>query len=255
VNTTADAAAPPQPRSKGKLVLYVVLALLVVAGLVLAGRQAGGQVLRFAGWVEGLGVWGPAVFILGYIAAAVAFLPGSLLTLAAGFIFGLARGTFYTFIGATIGSSLAFLIARYVARRAIERRIAGNPKFAAVDRAVGREGFKIVALLRLSPVFPFNLLNYSLGLTRVSFLQYLAASVAMLPGTVLYVYYGAVARKATGSLAQAASGTGVEKGAESWIFLGLGLVATIVVTAFVTRLAGRALRQEIEAPAAEDRHV
>src|SRR6185295_6124938 len=123
------------------------------------------------------------------------------------------------------GSSLAFLIARYVARRAIERRIAGNPKFAAVDRAVGREGFKIVALLRLSPVFPFNLLNYSLGLTRVSFLQYLAASIAMLPGTLLYVYYG----KAAGSLAAVAGGVKTGKGAGYWLTLGIGLAATIAV--------------------------
>ncbi len=251
----ADAAAVAQPRSKTRLILYIVVALVVVAGAILVGRQGIGPVIRFAEWVEGLGAWGPIVFILGYVIATVAFLPGSVLTLAAGFIFGLVRGTLYSFIGATIGSSLAFLIARYVARRAIERKIAGNPKFAAVDRAVGREGFKIVALLRLSPFFPFNLLNYSLGLTRVSFLQYLAASIAMLPGTLLYVYYGAVARKATGSLAAAASGTGVQKGAESWILLGIGLLATIVVTTFVTRLAGKALRQEIDEPAAEDRDV
>jgi uncharacterized membrane protein YdjX (TVP38/TMEM64 family) len=251
----ADDGASPQPRSKPKLILYVVIGLAAVAGVILAGQQAVGPVIRFAEWVEGLGAWGPIVFILGYVIATVSFLPGSVLTLAAGFIFGLARGVLYTFIGATIGSALAFLIARYVARGAIERKIAGNPKFAAVDRAVGREGFKIVALLRLSPLFPFNLLNYSLGLTRVSFLQYLAASIAMLPGTLLYVYYGAVARKATGSLAAAASGTGVQKGAESWILLGVGLVATIVVTTFVTRLAGKALRQEIDEPASEERDV
>ncbi len=221
-----------------------MIGLAVVAGLFLAGRQAGGYVPRFAQWVEGLGVWGPIVFILGYAVAAVAFIPGSLLTLASGAIFGLAKGTVYTFIGATLGASAAFLVARYGARGAIERRIAGNPKFAAIDKAVGREGFKIVALLRLSPVFPFNLLNYALGLTKVSFWQYAAASIAMLPGTLLYVYYG----KAAGSLAALAGGAGgaeTEKGAGSWVVLGLGLVATIVVTTFVTRLAGKALRQEI----------
>jgi uncharacterized membrane protein YdjX (TVP38/TMEM64 family) len=238
----ADTAAPQQkPASRGKLVLYIVIGLALVAGLVLAGRQAGGYVPRFAQWVEGLGVWGPIVFILGYAVAAVAFIPGSLLTLAAGAIFGLAKGTVYTLIGATLGASAAFLVARYGARGAIERRIAGNPRFAAIDKAVGREGFKIVALLRLSPVFPFNLLNYALGLTKVSFWQYVAASIAMLPGTLLYVYYG----KAAGSLAALAGGAKTEKGAGSWAVLGLGLVATIVVTTFVTRLAGKALRQEI----------
>ncbi|HEY2291371.1 MAG TPA: TVP38/TMEM64 family protein [Thermoanaerobaculia bacterium] len=237
--------------TRGKLILYAVIGLAVLAGLLLAGRQAGAYVPRFAQWVEGLGVWGPVVFILGYAVATVAFVPGSLLTLAAGAIFGLVKGTTYTLIGATLGASAAFLVARYVARGAIERRIAGNARFAAIDRAVGREGFKIVALLRLSPIFPFNLLNYSLGLTKVGFLPYFLASIAMLPGTLLYVYYG----KAAGSLAALAGGAQT-KGTGSWVLLGVGLIATIVVTTFVTRLAGKALRQEIEAaPPGEESHV
>jgi uncharacterized membrane protein YdjX (TVP38/TMEM64 family) len=229
---------------RGKLILYIVIAAVVLAGLILAGRQAGAYVPRFAQWVAGLGVWGPVVFILGYAVAAIAFIPGSLLTLAAGAIFGLVQGTIYSLLGATLGASGAFLIARYVARRPIERRIAGNPKFAAIDKAVGREGFKIVALLRLSPVFPFNLLNYGLGLTQVSFPQYLAASICMLPGTLLYVYYG----KAAGSLAALAGGARTEKGTSYWVVLGVGLLATLVVTTFVTRLAGKALKQQIDAP-------
>ena len=252
---TGDAAAPPAARSRGKLILTIVIAAVAIAVLLLAGRQAGAYVPRFAQWVEGLGVWGPVVFILGYAVAAVAFIPGSLLTLAAGAIFGLAKGTVYTLIGATLGASAAFLVARYGARGAIEKRIAGNARFAAIDRAVGREGFKIVALLRLSPIFPFNLLNYSLGLTKVGFLPYLAASIAMLPGTLLYVYYG----KAAGSLAALAGGAKTAKGTGSWVLLGVGLAATILVTTYVTRLAGKALRQEIgDAPAPvapEDSHV
>ncbi len=238
---SSSAASPPPPSPRGKIILYVVLGLAAAVGLYLGGQQAGGAVLRFAGWVNGLGVWGPVVFILGYAVATVFFLPGSLLTLASGAIFGLAKGTVYSLIGATLGASAAFLVARYGARRRIEKKIAGNPKFAAIDKAVGREGFKIVALLRLSPVFPFNLLNYTLGLTKVGFLPYLAACAAMLPGTLLYVYYG----KAAGSLAAVASGAKAERGTGSWIVLGLGLVATIAVTTFVTRLAGKALRQEI----------
>ena len=228
--------------NRGKLVLYIVVGLAVVALLILGGRRAAAYVPQFAAWVESLGVWGPLVFILGYAVATVAFIPGSVLTLAAGAIFGVLEGTLYTLVGATLGASAAFLIARYLARGAIERRIASNPRFAAIDRAVGREGFKIVALLRLSPVFPFNLLNYSLGLTKVRFLHYFAASIAMLPGTLLYVYYGAAA----GSLASAVGGK-TQKGTGDWVVLGLGLVATIVVTTFVTRLAGKALRQEIGA--------
>lgn len=243
MNATAE-PAPPAAKSRGKLIASIVVVLAVVAVLVFGGRQLAGYVPRFAEYVAGLGVWGPVVFILGYAVAAVAFIPGSLLTLAAGAIFGLAWGTVYSLTGATLGASLAFLVARYVARGAIERRIAGNARFAAIDRAVGREGFKIVALLRLSPVFPFNLLNYALGLTRVRFLHYLAASLAMLPGTLLYVYYG----KAAGSLAAAASGAQTEKGWAYWATLGVGLLATVAVTAYVTRLAGRALKKEIDAP-------
>ena len=242
----------------GRIVLYVCAAAAVVAALVLGGRSLVGPLQRFAAWVQGLGVWGPVVFILGYAAATVAFAPGAVLTLAAGALFGLFYGTVYTLAGAILGASLAFLVARYVARGTIEHRLAGNPRFQAIDRAVGREGFKIVALLRLSPVFPFNLLNYALGLTRVRFLDYFAASVAMLPGTLLYVYYG----KAAGSLAAAFAGGGASAAggqataaggspkAASWALLGIGLLATVAVTTYVTRLAGKALRQELGEPAA-----
>jgi uncharacterized membrane protein YdjX (TVP38/TMEM64 family) len=238
----ASAPANPWP----KRALFLLVALGVLALLLLAGRKAGGYVPQFAAWVARQGAWGPVVFIAGYAVATVAFIPGSLLTLAAGAIFGLGWGTLYTLIGATLGASGAFLVARYLARGAIERRIAGNARFAAIDRAVGKEGFKIVALLRLSPVFPFNLLNYSLGLTQVPFLQYLAASFAMLPGTLLYVYYG----KAAGSLAAAASGAKPKGGTAGTVLLVIGLLATVAVTAFVTRLASRALKREIETPEA-----
>jgi len=245
---TTTTTLSKKPASRGRLVLTLAIVAVALAALIFGGRQAGQYLPQFAAWVESLGFWGPFVFVLGYAVATVAFIPGSLLTLAAGAIFGLARGTLYTFLGATLGASAAFLIARYGARGAIERRIAGNRKFATIDRAVGREGFKIVALLRLSPVFPFNLLNYSLGLTKVRFLDYLLASVAMLPGTLLYVYYG----KAAGSLAAVAGGVKAERGVEYWMTLGIGLVATIAVTTVITRLAGRALRQEI---GEEDPHV
>lgn len=248
--TTVATASDKKP-SRGRLVLTFAIAAAVVAALILGGRQAGQYLPEFAAWVESLGWLGPLVFILGYAVATVAFIPGSLLTLAAGAIFGLAQGTLYTFIGATLGASAAFLVARYGARGWIERRIAGNARFAAIDRAVGKEGFKIVALLRLSPVFPFNLLNYSLGLTKVRFLDYLLASVAMLPGTLLYVYYG----KAAGSLAAVAGGVKTERGPEYWLTLGLGLIATIAVTTVITRLAGRALRQEIGEETPEKNHV
>lgn len=216
--------------------------LLVIGGVILlavAGREGAALLPRFAAWVDGLGAWGPVVFVLGYIVATVAFVPGSLLTLGAGAIFGLLEGTLLVMVGATAGASAAFLVSRYIARGAIERRLAGNARFAAIDRAIGEQGRRIVILLRLSPVFPFNLLNYALGLTRVRFPDFVAASVGMLPGTLLYVYYGKVA----GDVARLAGGAGVEKGTGYYAVLALGLVATIVVTTLVTRTARRALEE------------
>lgn len=207
--------------------------------LVVAGRSAGASLPGFAAWVEGLGAWGPAAFIAGYVVACVAFVPGAVLTLAAGVLFGLARGVLYVFIAATLGSAAAFLVSRYVARAAIERRLAGDARFSAIDGAIARQGVRIVILLRLSPVFPFNLLNYALGLTRIRFVDYLVASIGMLPGTVLYVYYGT----AIGSLAQLAAGKRPEGGTAGAALLGLGLVATIAVTLLVTRLARQALQR------------
>jgi uncharacterized membrane protein YdjX (TVP38/TMEM64 family) len=215
----------------------LALGAVAIAIVLLLARRAGAYLPAFAEWVNGLGLWGPAVFIVGYALATVAFLPGSLLTLAAGAIFGVGRGVAYVFIAAVLGSSAAFLIARYIARRAVERRLAGNPRFAAVDRAVGAQGRKIVFLLRLSPVFPFNLLNYALGLTQVRFVDYLIASVGMLPGTLLYVYSG----KLAGDVAALAGGAAVQKGTGYYAVLATGLVATVVVTMVITRTARKAL--------------
>jgi uncharacterized membrane protein YdjX (TVP38/TMEM64 family) len=206
------------------------------------GRYAGQYVPRFASWVESLGVWAPVVFIAGYALATVAFVPGVLLTLAAGAIFGVLRGTLYVMIGATIGACAAFLIARYVARDAIEKRIRQNARFAAIDRAIGREGWKLVLLLRLSPIFPFNLLNYALGLTKVPFRDYAIACVGMIPGSVLYVYSGKVA----GDVAAAVAGQARPGGAASYALIAVGLVATIIATVLITRTARRALDARVE---------
>ncbi|UCE87632.1 MAG: TVP38/TMEM64 family protein, partial [Deltaproteobacteria bacterium] len=217
----------------------IALALAAVAALIAAGREAGGYVPQFAAWVEAQGVWGPLVFAIGYAVAVVAFVPGSLLTLAAGAVFGIASGTLIVIVAATVGASLAFLVSRYFARALVERRIEDHPRFAAIDAAIGRQGLKIVFLLRLSPAFPFNLLNYALGLTQVRLVDYFVASVGMLPGTLLYVYYGRV----VGDVAALAAGAAPEKGAADYAVLALGLVATILVTALVTRIARRALRE------------
>ena len=235
-------AHPPQSRSWAGVLLKLAIVGAGLALLLVVGRNLGGYVPEFAAWVETLGFWGPVAFIAGYAVATVAFIPGSLLTLAAGAVFGLAEGTLLVFLGATLGSSLAFLVARYLARGAVERRIEGNRRFETVDRAVADEGLKIVFLLRLSPVFPYNLLNYALGLTSVRFRDYLLAAFGMLPATFLYVFYG----KALGSLAAVASGAEIERGFGYWAILIVGLAATAIVTALVTRTAKRALDREVE---------
>lgn len=229
----------PVRRSTLKLLGRIAAVLAVLIVLFFVGRQAGGAIPRFASWVEGLGLWGPVVYILGYAAATVAFIPGSLLTLAGGAIFGILEGTAYVFVGATLGATLAFLVARYVARRPIERRLGENERFAAIDSAVARRGRRIVFLLRLSPIFPFVLLNYALGLTRVRLWDYVLASFGMIPGTLLYVYYG----KLAGDVATLAAGAGPEKDWRYYTFLVVGLLATVLVTTYVTRLARRALAE------------
>jgi uncharacterized membrane protein YdjX (TVP38/TMEM64 family) len=194
------------------------------------------------GWIRAQGAWAPILFVLLYVAACVAFVPGSLLTLGAGAVFGPVLGTACVSVGSTFGAALSFLIGRFVARDAVARRLGAFPRFAAVDEAVGREGWKIVGLLRLSPLFPFNLLNYALGLTRVGFRDYLLASwICMLPGTVLYVYLGSVLGEALlrGTAAHR------DRTPAEWALYAVGLAATVAVTVAITRLARRALDRRI----------
>jgi uncharacterized membrane protein YdjX (TVP38/TMEM64 family) len=224
---------------RGKLVLRVTLVLVVVVALLLGGRQLATLLPGLTERVTRLGPMAPVLFALIYAIAVVAFVPGSILSLAAGATFGMFPGLPVVFVGAALGGSLAFLIARYVARGAVERAVARNPRFAGIDRAIGRDGRRIVFLMRLSPVFPFSLLNYALGLTTVRFTDYLIACLGMLPGEILYVYYGTVA----GDLASLAAGTPATRGPAYYILLGLGLVATIVATLLVTRSAKRALAE------------
>lgn len=233
------AAAPRPSSARGGAALKILIAIAAAAVLFFVVKNLGGRLPAFAAWVQSLGPWGPAVYIGGYALAAVLFLPGSLLTMAAGVIFGLGWGTVYSFIGATLGASLSFLVGRTLARKAIEKKVAASPKFAAIDRAVAKEGGKFVALLRLSPVLPFNLLNYALGLTKVGFVPYLVASLAMLPGTLLYVYYGTV----VGDLAKVFGGAKIERGAEQWVFFGAGLLATLLASLFLARRAKQAIAE------------
>ncbi|MBF2077061.1 MAG: TVP38/TMEM64 family protein [Synechococcales cyanobacterium T60_A2020_003] len=192
-------------------------------------------------WIDRLGTTGAIAFMVIYALATVAFFPGSILTLGAGILFGVVWGSVYVFIGACGGATLAFLVGRYVARSWIAKKIAGNPKFAAIDKAVGREGFKIVLLTRLSPVFPFNLLNYALGLTSVSLKDYGMGFIGMIPGTIMYVYAGSL----LGDLATLGSGNSSIPPAIRWTLNIIGFIATVAVTLYVTKVAQRALETEV----------
>lgn len=226
--------------------MKLILAAIAVVGLLVASRllPVGEYLRQVLEGVRGLGPLGGVLFVLLYIVSTVLFFPGSVLTIGAGAVFGLAWGFAVVSAGSTLGAVAAFLVGRFVARDAVARKIAGNERFAAIDRAVGREGFKIVLLTRLSPVFPFNLLNYAYGLTTVQFWPYVLASwIGMMPGGLLYVYLGTAA----GDLAGAGSGEG---NAWSLALKLVGLAATIAVTVLITRVARRALREATEGAAA-----
>ena len=232
-------------QSNSKYLKYAVIAA-AIAGLVVLAKQFDFQSLfqSALAWVDSLGAWGPIAFIAIYNLATVLFLPGSLLTLGGGAIFGLVQGSIYVFVAATLGATFAFLIGRYLARDAIAKKIDGNQKFKAIDEAIAKEGFKIVLLTRLSPVFPFNLLNYALGLTSVSLKDYVLGSIGMLPGTILYVYLGALA----GDLAMIGQEAATVDPATARLELiakVIGLLATLGVTIYVTKVAKKALDNSV----------
>ena len=222
-------------RSLAKLILVLLIVSALIASLWLLPVKD--LLVDLLEWAKSLG-WFAPVFVAGfYVLAAVLFLPGSVLTLGAGFLFGLPLGALTVWVGANLGACAAFLVGRTIARDWVQQKVSGNPKFAAMDTAVAREGFKIVLLLRLSPVFPYNFLNYALGLTRVPFSVYaLATLIGMIPAMFMYVYLGSAAR----SLADVAAGQ-VEGGLAGRIFFWMGLAATVAVALFVTRIARRTL--------------
>jgi len=190
-------------------------------------------------WARSLGAWGPAIVAAVYSLACLLLIPGSILTVAAGLLFGVPVGVLVTTTGANIGACSAFLVGRTIAREPIARKIAGSPKFAAIDEAVSRDGFKIVLLLRLSPILPFNILNYALGLTKVSFRDYaLASLIGMLPEILVLVYFGSVARSLAGGITPAQVATPLEDP----IFFWTGFALTLAVAVLVTRIAHRRLK-------------
>src|SRR5881296_1204074 len=228
-------AASSKIRSRLTWVLYAIAAIVVLVAAKYFHVQ---DLLKEAlDWIGKLGPWGPVIFVGIYIVATVFFIPGSVLTLGAGAVSGVDPGSVCVSISATLGATAAFLVGRYLARDAIARKIEKNETFATIDRAVADEGWKIVLLTRLSPVFPFTLLNYAFGLTRVKLSQYVVASwLGMIPGTVMYVYLGSLVNVGAGHR---------QRTTGEWVLYAVGLLATVLVTVFVTRLAREALAKKI----------
>ena len=188
--------------------------------------------------VDGWGVYGPILFGAVYVVAAVCFVPGSALTLAAGAVFGLWLGTLTVSVASTTAAALSFLIGRYAARDRVRHLAARNRRFQMIDRAIGAGGWKVVGLLRLSPVVPFSAGNYLFGLTPVRFWPYVLTSwIAMLPGTFMFVYLGYAGRVSLGSKSEGRTPA-------QWSMLAVGLIATLVVTVYVTRLARRLMKEQ-----------
>jgi uncharacterized membrane protein YdjX (TVP38/TMEM64 family) len=224
----------------------VVALLAIVIGLFLAMKFLPVQqwLRSFNDWVGQMGVAGIFIFIAVYAVATVLLAPGAILTIGAGFAFGLWKGFLAVSAGATLGASLAFLVARFIAREKIEAVAKGNDKFRKIDNAIGEQGAKLIFLLRLSPVIPFNLSNYFYGLTSVKFWPYVLASwIGMMPGTFLYVYIGTAGKAA---VAAAAGGEAVKHGWQYWTFMSVGLAATVIVTIWVTKIARDALKKKTE---------
>jgi uncharacterized membrane protein YdjX (TVP38/TMEM64 family) len=215
-----------------------VAAIAVALLIWLGGRWAGPRMLGAIVDVRQWGLVAPVAFMLLYAVSVVALVPASVLTVAGGAVFGLVRGVAFSFVGALLGSTVAFLLGRYVARRVIERKLATMPRFAAIDRAVSAQGRRIVFLLRLSPIVPFNFLNYALGVSRISIKDFTIASAGMLPGAMMYAYAG----KVTGEALALAGQAELQKNASYYAILVAGLAATLAATTVITRTARKALR-------------
>jgi uncharacterized membrane protein YdjX (TVP38/TMEM64 family) len=224
-------------QANGRLAVWTwvvggLLLVAVIAGWYFLPLQAWAE--SFQTWIESMGVWGDLIFIGAYILSTILLIPVSVLTVVAGLVFGLGWGFFLVSIAATIGATIAYLIARYLVHDRVESYVQKHPKLRAANEAISEEGWKVVLLLRLSPVLPFNVQNYAYGITDVKLRHYVPATFfGILPGTLLYVYLGAAG--------QAAAGDGGST--LKWVFFAGGFIATVVVVVFVTRKAKRKLEQ------------
>lgn len=231
--------------TKPKFWLRVLLGLGLAMGVAILFQHFDLQTLLQSVllWVKNLGPVGIVAFMVIYNLATILFIPGSLLTLGGGALYGVFWGSVYVVIAATLGATIAFLIGRYYARSWVAKQLQGHPKFQAIDQAVAREGLKVVLLTRLSPIFPFNLLNYAFGITSVSLKNYVIGSIGMIPGSVMYVYFGSL----VGDVALLGMPQEVDSRAQiaQWIVKIVGFLATITVTFYITRIAQKALNQTV----------
>lgn len=230
--------------------LVAAIAALGLAAWVLPLKQ---WIAFFFEWVRGLGAAGALVYGLVYVGGTVFLIPGTALTAGAGLLYGTLIGVLIVSPASVIGATLAFLIGRHFARGWVESRLASYPKFSAIDRAIQKDGFKVVLLLRLEPVFiPFALLNYAFGLTSVRLRDYVLASwIGMLPATILYVYLGS----AVHNIADLLQGRLPEAGIWGQILFWGGLVALVLVVLLVGRLAHKALHEQLEPDATSQRSI
>src|SRR6266487_1029056 len=231
-----------KPAPKSAIARLVALIVIVIALFLVMKFLPVQQWLRtFSDWVGQMGVTGIFIFIGVYVVATVLLAPGAILTIGAGFAFGLWKGFLAVSAGSTLGAALAFLVARFVARDKVEAIAQRSGKFRRIDEAIGKEGAKLILLLRLSPVIPFNLSNYFYGLTGVRFWPYVLVSwIGMMPGTFLYVYIGVAGKAAVSATAGAEA---ARHSREYWALTSIGLVATIIVTIWVTKIARDALQK------------
>jgi uncharacterized membrane protein YdjX (TVP38/TMEM64 family) len=187
-----------------------------------------------------LGAWGPVLFVLVYVAAAVTLAPAFFLTVAAGAMFGVWRGSVIVFIGASLGASAVYVLGSRLSRSRLMARVTRDRRVAAVRDAVAGQGAWVMFLLRLSPLVPFNILNYALALSGVRYADFAVALLGMIPAILMYTYYG----KVVGDVAALAAGVSPPRGPEYYALLVVGLVATIVSTTMITRAARRAVERQ-----------
>ena len=219
-----------------------IVGLIIIAKQLLLVTSLNGSLQNLLQWIDSLGNVGYLAFILVYIIATIFLISGLILTLGAGVIFNVIKGSILVSIASTLGAIIAFLIGRYVARGWVKKQIEKQPNFQLIDEAVAKEGWKIVGLTRLSPLFPFVFLNYAFGVTKVSLRDYTLASwIGMIPGTIMYVYIGSL----IGDVASLGM-EGREKTSLEWGLYIVGLVSTIAVTIYVTKIAKEALNSKLE---------